>query len=56
MLKFDQLYRITEQLSNAVLLVSKILFGYEEAFWSKRLEISHTSQISTNDRRILVLC
>ena len=26
-------------------MVSKILLGYEEALWPKKLEISHASQI-----------
>ena len=26
-------------------MVSKILLGYEEALWSKKLEISHASQM-----------
>ena len=29
--------------------------GYEEALWSKKLEISHVSQNLKNDRQILVL-
>jgi hypothetical protein len=29
---------------NDVLLVSKILLGYEEALWPKKLEISHASK------------
>ena len=37
------------------LLVSKILLGYEEALWPKKLEISHASQILTNDCQILIL-
>jgi hypothetical protein len=36
-------------------LVSKGLLGYEEAFWPKKLEISHASQIWTNEQQILVL-
>ena len=43
------------RLANDVLLVSKILLGYEKALWPKKLEISHASQILTNDRQILVL-
>ena len=43
-LKFDQLYCINEWLPNDVLLVSKILLGYEEALWSKNLEINHASR------------
>ena len=35
--------------------ISKILLGYEKALWPKKLEISHTSQILTNERQILVL-
>jgi hypothetical protein len=31
------------------LLVSKILLGYEEALWPKKLEISHAGQILTNN-------
>ena len=42
-------------LAKDVLLVYKILLGYEEALWPKKLEISQTSQILTNDRQILVL-
>ena len=34
------------------LLVSKILIDYKEALWSKELEISHASQILTNDCQI----
>ena len=37
MLKFDQLYCINEELANSVLLVSKILLGYEEAFMAKTI-------------------
>ena len=33
---FDQLYCINELLANDVLLVSKILLGYEEALWPKK--------------------
>ena len=51
MLKFDQLYCINELLANDVLLVSKILLGYEEALWQK-MKISHDSQILTKDRQI----
>ena len=36
-------------------MVSKVLTGYEEAFWPKKLEISHASQILTNNCQILVL-
>ena len=36
-------------------MVSKVLLGYEEAFWPKKLEISHASQILTNNHKILVL-
>jgi hypothetical protein len=42
-------------LANDVLLASKILLGYEEALWLKKLEVSHASQILINDRQILVL-
>jgi hypothetical protein len=42
-------------LANDVLLVSKIILGYDEALWPKELEISHASQMLTNDRQILVL-
>jgi hypothetical protein len=42
-------------LENDILLVSKMLLGYEEALWPKELKISHGSQILTNDRQILVL-
>ena len=41
MLKLDQLFCINEQPANDVLLVSKILLGYEEALWPKKLEISY---------------
>jgi hypothetical protein len=41
-------------LANDVLLVSKILLGYEEALWLKKLEIRHASLL-TNNRQILVL-
>ena len=34
-------------LANDVLLVSKLLLGYEEALWSKKLDLSHASQILT---------
>jgi hypothetical protein len=54
-LKFDQLYCINEYLANDVVLLSKILLSYEEALWPKKLEISHASQILTNDCQILVL-
>ena len=46
---------MNEYLAIAVLLISKILLGYKEALWPKKLEISHASQILTNDRQILVL-
>ena len=36
-LKFDQLYCINEKLANDVLLVSKILLGYEKALWLKKI-------------------
>jgi hypothetical protein len=36
-------------------LVSKIVLGYEEALWPKKLEISHASQILTHEPHILVL-
>ena len=55
-LKFDQLYCNNELLESDVLLVSKIFLGYEEALWPKKLELSHASQILTNDRQILFLC
>jgi hypothetical protein len=42
-------------LASDVLLVSKILLGFEEALWSKNLDIGHAIQILTNDRQILVL-
>jgi hypothetical protein len=42
-------------LANDVLLVCKILLGYEEALWPKKLEISHASQILTKNLQILVL-
>ena len=42
--KFDRLYCINQYLANDILLVSRILFGYEEALWPKKLEISHASQ------------
>ena len=32
-----------------------LLLGYEETFWSKKLGISHASQIWTNEHQILVL-
>ena len=38
MLKLDQLYCIIELLENYALLPSKMLLGYEEALWSKKLE------------------
>ena len=44
-LKFDQAYCIKKWLTSDVLLVSKILLGYEEALWLKKLEISYVSQI-----------
>jgi hypothetical protein len=37
------------------LKVSKGLLGYEEALWSKKLEINHASQILTNELQIFVL-
>ena len=30
------------------------MIGYEEALWLKKLEISHASQILTNEHQILV--
>ena len=44
---------INEMLANDVLLVPKILLGYEEALWPKKLEISHTSQILTHEPQLL---
>jgi hypothetical protein len=41
-LKFDELYCINEMLENDILLVFKILLGYE------KLAISHGSQILTH--------
>jgi hypothetical protein len=38
-----------------MLFVYEILFGYEEALCHKKLEISHASQILTNDGQILVV-
>ena len=49
------LYCINGQLAKDVLLISKMLLGYEEALWSNKLKISHVSQILTNDCQILVL-
>ena len=43
---------MNDLLAHDVLLISKILLGYEEAIWPKILEIS---QILTNDFQILVL-
>ena len=40
---------------NDVLLVSKILLGYEETLWLKKLDVSHDSKILTNDPQILDL-
>ena len=54
-LKFDQLYCSNELLANDVLLGCKIILGYEESLWPKKLEIRHASQILTNDCQILVL-
>ena len=42
-------------LVNDILLVSRVFSGYEEALWPKKSEISHASQILTNDCQILVL-
>ena len=36
-------------------LVSKILLGYEESLWPRKLEISNASQILTHEPQILVL-
>ena len=52
MLKFDQFYCNNELLLNDVLLSFKVLLGDS---WAKEFEISHASQILTNDCRILVL-
>ena len=46
---------INELLANEVLLISKILLGYEKTLRPKILEIIHASQILTNERQILVL-
>jgi hypothetical protein len=46
---------MSELLAIDVLLVYKILLGYEEALWLKKLEISHASQILTNNHQIFVL-
>jgi len=35
--------------------MSKVLLGYEEAFWPKKLEISHASEIWTIEHQMLVL-
>ena len=40
---------MNESLANDVLLVYKILSGYEEALGPKKLEISHANQILTKD-------
>ena len=40
-------------LANEVLLVFRVLLGYDEALWPKKLVISHASQILTNNRQIL---
>ena len=40
---------MNEFLANDVLLVYKILSGYEEALGPKKLEISHANQILTKD-------
>ena len=48
-------HNILQNSTNDVLLVSKILLGYEEALWPKKLEISHASQILTSKSQILVL-
>ena len=50
-----QLHCINEWLENFVLLVSKTLLGYEEALWSRKLDVNDASQIFSNDRQILVL-
>ena len=42
-------------LANDVFLVYRILLGYEEALWPKKLDISHAIQTLTNDCQILVL-
>ena len=51
----EDLQCINELLKNDFVWISKIIVGYEEALWSKKLEISLSSQILTNDRQILVL-
>ena len=50
-LKFDQLYFINELQGNDVLLPPKILLGYGEVLWPKKLDISHASQILTMSLR-----
>jgi len=40
---------------NDVLLVFRILLGYEEALQPKKLDVSHATQILTSNRQILVL-
>ena len=36
-------------------MVPRILLGYKEALWPKKMEISHASQILTQEPQILVL-
>ena len=48
-LKFDLVYCTNEQLSIQVLLVSKIILGYEEALGPKNWEVNHASKILTDN-------
>ena len=54
-LKLYHLYCINEKLANYVLLVCKILLGYQVPLWPKQLEIGHASQTLTHEPQILVL-
>ena len=47
---------INKQLVSDVLLVYKVLLGYEEALWPKELKINHASQILKNDCQIFFQC
>ena len=51
----NQVYCIKKQVASDVLSTSKILLGYKEALWPKKLEKSQASQVLTNDHQILVL-
>ena len=54
--KFTNFWAITYFIRKKRLdALTRVLLGHKEALWPKKLEISHASQILTNDFQILVL-